>query len=54
MKTESQSFLFLFSLLVVDAAAFMHSPHQPVYTATKHGVIGFTRAIAVRHIIGFL
>lgn len=30
-------------------AAFLHSPHQPVYTATKHGVIGFTRAIAVKH-----
>ncbi|TKS69373.1 15-hydroxyprostaglandin dehydrogenase [NAD(+)] [Collichthys lucidus] len=26
--------------------AFLHSPHQPVYTATKHGVIGFTRAMA--------
>ncbi|XP_026214623.1 15-hydroxyprostaglandin dehydrogenase [NAD(+)] [Anabas testudineus] len=31
---------------VSSMAAFMHSPHQPVYTATKHGVIGFTRAIA--------
>ena len=30
--------------------AFLHSPHQPVYTATKHGVIGFTRAMAVRYI----
>lgn len=29
-------------------SAFLHSPHQPVYTATKHGVIGFSRAIAVR------
>ncbi|XP_054882405.1 15-hydroxyprostaglandin dehydrogenase [NAD(+)]-like [Poeciliopsis prolifica] len=26
--------------------AFLHSPHQPVYTATKHGVIGFSRAMA--------
>ncbi|XP_047435657.1 15-hydroxyprostaglandin dehydrogenase [NAD(+)]-like [Mugil cephalus] len=31
---------------VSSMAAFMHSPHQPVYTATKHGVIGFTRAMA--------
>ncbi|KAM8842545.1 15-hydroxyprostaglandin dehydrogenase [NAD(+)] [Synchiropus picturatus] len=31
---------------VSSMAAFQHSPHQPVYTATKHGVIGFTRAIA--------
>ncbi|XP_028272648.1 15-hydroxyprostaglandin dehydrogenase [NAD(+)] [Parambassis ranga] len=31
---------------VSSMAAFLHSPHQPVYTATKHGVIGFTRAIA--------
>ncbi|GLD61140.1 15-hydroxyprostaglandin dehydrogenase [NAD(+)] [Lates japonicus] len=27
---------------VSSMAAFLHSPHQPVYTATKHGVIGFT------------
>uniref|UniRef100_A0A3B3IML3 15-hydroxyprostaglandin dehydrogenase n=1 Tax=Oryzias latipes TaxID=8090 RepID=A0A3B3IML3_ORYLA len=33
---------------VSSMAAFLHSPHQPVYTATKHGVIGFTRAMAVR------
>ncbi|MBN3279103.1 PGDH dehydrogenase, partial [Polyodon spathula] len=26
--------------------SFLHSPHQPVYTATKYGVVGFTRAIA--------
>uniref|UniRef100_A0A3B5M0W0 Uncharacterized protein n=1 Tax=Xiphophorus couchianus TaxID=32473 RepID=A0A3B5M0W0_9TELE len=32
---------------VSSMAAFLHSPHQPVYTATKHGVIGFTRAMAV-------
>ncbi|KAM9793109.1 15-hydroxyprostaglandin dehydrogenase [NAD(+)] [Neosynchiropus ocellatus] len=31
---------------VSSMAAFQHSPHQPVYTATKHGVIGFTRAMA--------
>ncbi|XP_017164271.1 15-hydroxyprostaglandin dehydrogenase [NAD(+)] [Poecilia reticulata] len=31
---------------VSSMAAFLHSPHQPVYTATKHGVIGFTRAMA--------
>lgn len=31
---------------VSSMAAFFHSPHQPVYTATKHGVIGFSRAIA--------
>lgn len=31
---------------VSSMAAFVHSPHQPVYTATKYGVIGFTRAIA--------
>uniref|UniRef100_G3PVZ8 15-hydroxyprostaglandin dehydrogenase n=1 Tax=Gasterosteus aculeatus aculeatus TaxID=481459 RepID=G3PVZ8_GASAC len=31
---------------VSSMAAFVHSPHQPVYTATKHGVIGFTRAMA--------
>ncbi|XP_072240150.1 15-hydroxyprostaglandin dehydrogenase [NAD(+)] isoform X2 [Leuresthes tenuis] len=31
---------------VSSMAAFLHSPHQPVYTATKHGVVGFTRAIA--------
>lgn len=37
------------SVSVLPLAAFMHSPHQPVYTATKHGVIGFTRAMAVRH-----
>uniref|UniRef100_A0A671MPS5 15-hydroxyprostaglandin dehydrogenase [NAD(+)] n=1 Tax=Sinocyclocheilus anshuiensis TaxID=1608454 RepID=A0A671MPS5_9TELE len=30
---------------VSSMAAFLHSPHQPVYTATKHGVIGFSRAI---------
>lgn len=51
MKIESLSDLFLFSLLVLYVAAFMHSPHQPVYTATKYGVIGFTRAIAVRHTV---
>uniref|UniRef100_C1BJF8 15-hydroxyprostaglandin dehydrogenase [NAD(+)] n=1 Tax=Osmerus mordax TaxID=8014 RepID=C1BJF8_OSMMO len=34
---------------VSSMAAFFHSPHQPVYTATKHGVIGFSRAMAVRH-----
>lgn len=27
--------------------AFLHSPYQPVYTATKHGVIGFSRSLAV-------
>ncbi|XP_067106919.1 15-hydroxyprostaglandin dehydrogenase [NAD(+)] isoform X2 [Osmerus mordax] len=31
---------------VSSMAAFFHSPHQPVYTATKHGVIGFSRAMA--------
>lgn len=31
---------------VFSHSAFVHSPHQPVYTATKYGVIGFTRAIA--------
>ncbi|XP_036372782.1 15-hydroxyprostaglandin dehydrogenase [NAD(+)] [Megalops cyprinoides] len=31
---------------VSSMAAFLSSPHQPVYTATKHGVIGFTRAMA--------
>ncbi|TRY85365.1 hypothetical protein DNTS_031305, partial [Danionella cerebrum] len=31
---------------VSSMAAFHHSPHQPVYTATKYGVIGFSRAIA--------
>ncbi|XP_061763263.1 15-hydroxyprostaglandin dehydrogenase [NAD(+)] [Nerophis ophidion] len=31
---------------VSSMAAFLHSPHQPVYTATKHGVIGFTRVMA--------
>ncbi|XP_068606737.1 15-hydroxyprostaglandin dehydrogenase [NAD(+)] [Brachionichthys hirsutus] len=31
---------------VSSMAAFLHSPHQPVYTATKHGVMGFTRAMA--------
>uniref|UniRef100_A0A8C6SUE2 Alcohol dehydrogenase n=1 Tax=Neogobius melanostomus TaxID=47308 RepID=A0A8C6SUE2_9GOBI len=31
---------------VSSMAAFLHSPHQPVYTATKHGVIGFSRAMA--------
>lgn len=31
---------------VSSMAAFLHSPHQPVYTATKHGIIGFTRAMA--------
>ncbi|MGH0163557.1 UNVERIFIED_CONTAM: hypothetical protein FKN15_071027, partial [Acipenser sinensis] len=31
---------------VSSMAAFLHSPHQPVYTATKYGVVGFTRAIA--------
>ncbi|XP_020352923.2 15-hydroxyprostaglandin dehydrogenase [NAD(+)] [Oncorhynchus mykiss] len=31
---------------VSSMAAFLHSPYQPVYTATKHGVIGFSRAIA--------
>ncbi|XP_037328640.1 15-hydroxyprostaglandin dehydrogenase [NAD(+)] [Pungitius pungitius] len=31
---------------VSSMAAFLHSPHQPVYTATKYGVIGFTRAMA--------
>ncbi|XP_028305186.1 15-hydroxyprostaglandin dehydrogenase [NAD(+)] isoform X1 [Gouania willdenowi] len=30
----------------VCSSAFIHSPHQPVYTATKYGVIGFTRALA--------
>ncbi|KAK7161581.1 hypothetical protein R3I94_004306 [Phoxinus phoxinus] len=31
---------------VSSMAAFIYSPHQPVYTATKYGVIGFSRAIA--------
>ncbi|CAG06100.1 unnamed protein product, partial [Tetraodon nigroviridis] len=31
---------------VSSMAAFFHSPHQPVYTATKYGVTGFTRAMA--------
>ncbi|MBN3300049.1 PGDH dehydrogenase, partial [Amia calva] len=31
---------------VSSMAAFLHSPHQPVYTATKYGVVGFTRAMA--------
>ncbi|KAM6940255.1 15-hydroxyprostaglandin dehydrogenase [NAD(+)] [Xenentodon cancila] len=31
---------------VSSMAAFLHSPHQPVYTATKHGVLGFSRAMA--------
>ncbi|NP_001313470.1 15-hydroxyprostaglandin dehydrogenase [NAD(+)] [Danio rerio] len=31
---------------VSSMAAFLHSPHQPVYTATKYGVIGFSRAMA--------
>ncbi|KAG9344177.1 hypothetical protein AGOR_G00191540 [Albula goreensis] len=31
---------------VSSMAAFLHSPQQPVYTATKYGVIGFTRAMA--------
>ncbi|XP_059408499.1 15-hydroxyprostaglandin dehydrogenase [NAD(+)]-like isoform X2 [Carassius carassius] len=35
---------------VSSMAAFLHSPHQPVYTATKHGVIGFSRAIAADHV----
>ncbi|CAL8350635.1 unnamed protein product [Boreogadus saida] len=37
---------------VSSMAAFLHSPHQPVYTATKHGVIGFTRAIADASLLG--
>uniref|UniRef100_A0A1A7X3T3 15-hydroxyprostaglandin dehydrogenase [NAD(+)] n=1 Tax=Iconisemion striatum TaxID=60296 RepID=A0A1A7X3T3_9TELE len=37
---------------VSSMAAFLHSPHQPVYTATKHGVIGFTRAMADASITG--
>ncbi|XP_024145867.1 15-hydroxyprostaglandin dehydrogenase [NAD(+)] isoform X2 [Oryzias melastigma] len=37
---------------VSSMAAFMHSPHQPVYTATKHGVIGFTRAMADASVLG--
>lgn len=37
------------SLLIIYIPAFVHSPNQPVYTATKHGVIGFTRALSVRH-----
>ncbi|KAM9476930.1 15-hydroxyprostaglandin dehydrogenase [NAD(+)] [Clarias gariepinus] len=31
---------------VSSMAAFLHSPYQPVYTATKHGVIGFSRSLA--------
>ncbi|XP_029985583.1 15-hydroxyprostaglandin dehydrogenase [NAD(+)], partial [Sphaeramia orbicularis] len=31
---------------VSSMAAFVNSPYQPVYTATKHGVIGFSRALA--------
>ncbi|XP_006630023.1 15-hydroxyprostaglandin dehydrogenase [NAD(+)] [Lepisosteus oculatus] len=31
---------------ISSMAAFLHSPHQPVYTATKYGVLGFSRAIA--------
>uniref|UniRef100_A0A3P9IM72 15-hydroxyprostaglandin dehydrogenase [NAD(+)] n=1 Tax=Oryzias latipes TaxID=8090 RepID=A0A3P9IM72_ORYLA len=37
---------------VSSMAAFLHSPHQPVYTATKHGVIGFTRAMADASMLG--
>ncbi|XP_008315991.1 15-hydroxyprostaglandin dehydrogenase [NAD(+)] isoform X1 [Cynoglossus semilaevis] len=37
---------------VSSMAAFLHSPHQPVYTATKHGVIGFTRVMADASIRG--
>ncbi|XP_023655177.1 15-hydroxyprostaglandin dehydrogenase [NAD(+)] [Paramormyrops kingsleyae] len=31
---------------VSSMAAFLHSPHQPVYTATKCGVVAFSRALA--------
>ncbi|XP_076001417.1 15-hydroxyprostaglandin dehydrogenase [NAD(+)] [Genypterus blacodes] len=37
---------------VSSMAAFIHSPHQPVYTATKHGVLGFTRAMADASALG--
>ncbi|XP_062410762.1 15-hydroxyprostaglandin dehydrogenase [NAD(+)] [Sardina pilchardus] len=37
---------------VSSMAAFLHSPHQPVYTATKYGVIGFSRAMADAAIVG--
>ncbi|XP_029943357.1 LOW QUALITY PROTEIN: 15-hydroxyprostaglandin dehydrogenase [NAD(+)]-like [Salarias fasciatus] len=37
---------------VSSMAAFLHSPHQPVYTATKHGVIGFSRAMADASALG--
>ncbi|XP_063049069.1 15-hydroxyprostaglandin dehydrogenase [NAD(+)] [Engraulis encrasicolus] len=37
---------------VSSMAAFLHSPHQPVYTATKYGVIGFSRAMADASIVG--
>uniref|UniRef100_UPI00398EDD30 15-hydroxyprostaglandin dehydrogenase [NAD(+)]-like n=1 Tax=Pristiophorus japonicus TaxID=55135 RepID=UPI00398EDD30 len=32
---------------VASLAGIFPAPHGPVYTATKHGVVGFTRAIAL-------
>ncbi|XP_028646987.1 15-hydroxyprostaglandin dehydrogenase [NAD(+)] [Erpetoichthys calabaricus] len=37
---------------VSSMAAFMHSPHMPVYTATKYGVLGFTKAMAEASAVG--
>ncbi|KAK7929779.1 hypothetical protein WMY93_006174 [Mugilogobius chulae] len=37
---------------VASMAAFMHCPHHPVYTATKHGVVGFSRAMADASLLG--
>lgn len=45
--SAQRNMFVLLSPLYLYNSAFLHSPHQPVYTATKHGVIGFTRAMAV-------
>lgn len=39
--------LFCYCFCFCFCTAFLHSPYQPVYTATKHGVIGFSRSLAV-------
>ncbi|XP_042324733.1 15-hydroxyprostaglandin dehydrogenase [NAD(+)] isoform X3 [Sceloporus undulatus] len=37
---------------IASLAGLMPAPHQPVYSASKHGVVGFTRSIAMASSVG--
>lgn len=36
---------------ISSISGLLYSPTFPVYTASKHGVIGFTKSISVRSIV---